>query len=1164
MSFFSSITNWFSRISSGGSIEIILLIVLIIVGVILLLVALWLLWKLLVLLGKGLLWLFGWGSDKYGVWSQNRREISLAAPPFVAVGWGGSPKIGLRTALAQARNLVGEESVTIVAIAGDGVSDLCRSLSLTPPGLGSIGITAGGSTILIDATQATVGSLRRLSQALPWRRPLDAVVALVGADGIPGDAVMRTSMFARQTGMRIALHLALPSSSKTAAWQIIDAQNADGDTICSQLAADTVRTWLSGGSREGMTQLALAQSQELPTAVDRALAAAPSSVVDVASLSFGGVGMRAAVAQTVARTKPDVALGYTVWAGFAVFIIGLLLTTLVAYNGFSRALELRNTISGASREAAVPWVAEGIDTIPSAAKIRRISGLSHRLSEYSDFSLLMPLAFLAPYHSAPEELGAAFIAGYVLRPLADALGKKSQQLLTPSDDPVTWIENARLVDEWIAAWEGLDEEPEQVDIRGLLSDAFGGTQISWPEGTDLAIVRSGVELPPPELGGLDVDKITDDARGNFIATMRAWADKVYTNGTAARAARQAIDNSASWRVQHKALTDLRIALQDPGQNWLTAAQDAPDHVYELRILGRALGLSLFNQANVLRAKAEISRIRIEARDAVDYFVLPRVGPIMARSGKSSGSGSGPSVTLTPPAAAWLEFLDKVATAGFTELPTEATPIPTGHVSIDIREVGNANRKLQVFDTFSSNLPTNLTPAIAQSLISQVSNELVVGVTLEVERALRSTSIAGVASEQAARLSRVRPAIEDLAKIEKWLEVHQAPNEARRVLEVRSRVSEVILVASAGVLTEEDPLAAYPDPAADGNALVRRFERGVVRMRRIFDQYASPFIASALQGTGWAALEWHNMERDIAGYDRGDTTSVLTGLEGMVRAYAENPKATCDAPRAALSGRDDYLARSMFRFRTELDYTCLKTSLAEARVKYHKLIDYFDRYVSWLWPYSKDPSAVEITPTNLAEFIAQIEDAESDLPKLEDAFADDLVENAEFWSRNQNGNAVVSFHIDWRTRRVEESLAENVIEIKIEGAEVDEDENYTWRYGVPMSVTLRIAKNSPYRFVDSNDGEGLTKVLTHAGNGTWLRVFRDLDNGVATFQAQVYRVSKKRSRRRRRSTRPQPQKIFPLRITARVTHVDGRPLKIPNFSQYAEYRLSLKTPKNGES
>lgn len=1155
MSFLSPIIGWFSRVSSGGgALEMVLLIVLLIIGLIVFLILLWLAWKLLVLLGKGLMWLFGWGSDKYSVWSQNKREASLAAPPFVATGWGGSPNLRLRGALSQARDLVGEDAVTIVVIAGDGMSDLCRGLGLTPPGVGVIGITAGGSTILIDATQANTGALRRLSVALPWRRPVDALVALVGPDGVPPEAVVRTSVFARMAGMRIALHLALPSASKTAAWQIIDAQNNDGDLICSQLASETVRTWLSGGSREGMTQLALAQSRELPGSVDRALTSAPSSVVDIASLSFGGVGLRAAVAQSVARTRPDIALGYSVWAGSIFFAVGIVLTALVAYSGLSRTLELRNTISGAAREAAVPWVAEGIDTIPNAAKIRRISGLSRRLSEYSDFSLLMPLAGLAPYHSAPGQLGAAFLTGYVLRPLADALDKKSKLILTPEPDPVTWIENARLVDEWIAAWEGLEEEPAEVDIRNLFSDAFGGSEASWPEGIDVAIVQSDVGVPRPEVGGLDVDDLVNYAQGNFIATMQAWADKVYTNGPVATAARRAADSSANWREQHAALTALRVALQDPSQQWLTAAEDKPDHAFELRILGRALGLSLFSQANVLEAKAEVSRIRIKARDDIEYFVIPKIGPLMTRSGSASGSSSGPAVTLTSAAAAWLEFLDKVTSAGFTELPTTAQPLPTGLVTIDARAVAEARRKLRVFEQFSSNLPTSLQPSVAQDLIRQLTNELVVGITLEVEQALRHTSIVGVASEQAARLARVQPSIDELAEIEEWLQLQQASAEAKRVLDVRARVAEVVLIASSDVLTEEDPVAVYPDPAADGNALVRRYERGVDRLRRIFEQYANPFIESALFGSGWAALEWRNMQQDIAGYDRGDVTSVLSGLEGMIRAYTEDPKSSCDAPRAALSGRDDYLARTMFRFRSELDYTCLRTSLAEARARYQKLVDYFDRYVGWLWPYSGDVAALELTPSTLAEFVSQLKDAQSYLPQLEENFARDLLDNAEFWSLNDSGNAVVDFHVDWRTRRAEETLAEHIIRVDIEGAEVDEDQNYTWRYGTPVSITLRLAKDSPYRFANPNDGEGLTRRLVHSGNGSWLRIFEDLNNGVATFSADVVRHSRKSRRANRQNNNVA---TLPLRVTARVTHSDGRPLKVPLFSKYAEYRLRLR-------
>lgn len=1158
--FFTSIGTWVSRVMDGGALEIVLLIVIIIVALIVFLVLLWVLWKLLVLLGKGILWLINWGMDRYGVWSQERREERLSAPPMVATGWGAPPNIGIGRALVQARKLVGQDAVTIVLVDGDGVSDLCRSLGLTPPGVGTIGITAGGNTILVDASKADFKVLRRLSRALPWRRPADAVVTLVNPDGIPTESIVRSATFARHAGMKMALHFVLPSTSKTAAWQIIDARNKDGDTVCSELAADTMRTWLSGGSREGMTQLAIAQSRELPSALDRALLAAPSSVVDIAALSFGGAGLRAAVAQTVERTRPQAVLGYAMWIGFLIFGFSVALTLLVIFSAIAQTFGLRAAVSNATREAAVPWVAQDVGTIPSAVKVQRVASLSNRLSEYSEFSFLMPLASLTPNHSAPRDLASAFLTGYVLRPLAGALDSRTTRLLQPTDNPVTWMDGAEVIDDWFASWEGLYEDPREVNIRNLFVDAFGGTQASWAEGTDVAIVRAGAEPPPAELGGLDVDSLTELAQSNFLITMQRWAHKVYANGPVASAARRASDSSADWRAQHKALTELRIALQDPSQQWLTSAKDKPDHDFELRILGRALGLSLFGQGNALRAKAEISRVRIDAREAVRLFVLPDVGPIMARSGSSSSKGA--AVTMTKEAGAWLAFLDRVAVAGFTDLPKRATETLVGTVTLDVAEVANARNKLRIFDQFASDLPSGLPPSVAQNLLQQLSSELVVGITLAVEQSLRYALVEGVASEQAKSLARVQPAIDDLSAIEDWLQIRQSESEAARVSKVRARVAESVLLASSGVLTEENPVGIYPDPSADGNALVRRYERGVERLKRIFEQYASPFVESASVGSGTAALEWRNMKQDIEGYERGDPDSVLSGLEGMVRAYAEDPVATCDAPRAALTGRDDYLARTLFRFRSDLHYACLQTDLGDSREAYRKLVDYFDRYVEWLWPYAGNEDAPEITPSTLSDFIAEIKASEEDLAKLVDEpFVTDLIENVRFWSLDKSGAATVQFRVDWRTRRAEENLAEHVISFDIEGATVDEQGTYTWRYGAPLAIKIRLAQNSPYRFVGADDPAGLEKILTNEGNGAWLRTFRDLANGIITFKADTFVAvidERKRKRKKKREINEPPLKLYPLRITARVTHQDGRPMETPSFSKHASYRVGNTT------
>ena len=386
---YAPFVDYISKLMSGGTFEIVLLIILIVVGLILFLIALWILWKLLVLLGKGLLWVFRFGGEKARETAQAKREARLAAPPPVATGWSTSPRIGLRRALAQARRLVGHDALRIVVVAGKGTSDLYRGLGLTPPGIGTIGISAGNDIILIDASKADTGMLRRLAGALPWRRPVDGVAAIVDSEGISGEALARTTGFARTLGVRTALHFVFPSTGKTATWQIIDERNQNGDEICSRLAADAARIWLTTGSREGLKELGLAQSRELPSALDRMMAVAPSSLVDVASLCLGGTGLRAAVAQTTERTRPAVSPGLSVWAGVAVLVVGGLLATMAAITAADRASDLRAAVDSSSYEAAVPWNAEGIDTIPNGGRVRRISGIGKRLVDSSDFSPLV-------------------------------------------------------------------------------------------------------------------------------------------------------------------------------------------------------------------------------------------------------------------------------------------------------------------------------------------------------------------------------------------------------------------------------------------------------------------------------------------------------------------------------------------------------------------------------------------------------------------------------------------------------------------------------------------------------------------------------------------------------------------------------------------------------
>ena len=125
-----------------------------------------------------------------------------------------------------------------------------------------------------------------------------------------------------------------------------------------------------------------------------------------------------------------------------------------------------------------------------------------------------------------------------------------------------------------------------------------------------------------------------------------------------------------------------------------------------------------------------------------------------------------------------------------------------------------------------------------------------------------------------------------------------------------------------------------------------------------------------------------------------------------------------------------------------------------------------------------------------------------------------------------------FRIDWRARPGDERFAEHLIDFEMTGVELGEDGVYTWRYGSPFSLVLRLAKDSPLQFADAVDLERKERVLGGGGNGGFLRAFAGLTMGSVAFEHQVLDPNGGRAS---------------LRLTARLTHADGMPMTMPAFS-----------------
>ena len=1141
--FTANVVDFAARLLAGGVFELVVFVILVVLAIVVVIVVIWLAWKLLVLLAKGLLWLvkttFALGRERGAA----RRERRLGALPRVATGWASRSRMPLRSALAQARRTAGENALRIVVVANEGsFGDLCAGLGAVAPAPATFGIAARDGLVLVDASQASLADLRTLGRSLPWSRALDAAAVVVRDESVPADALVRTGAFARACGLELALHVVVSSPSRAPVWALFGRARPDGRSLCDALLRDASRWWLGGGSREGLEQLVGARSRELASELDRAIGAVPSPSVRFASLALGGAGLAAAVSQSTSLTRPARTTAVSSRVLYAACVGFVALSVYTAMALLHRSLDLHSAVETAEREASTTWVLTDVDTVPNPARVYRVVRSAMRLSEMSGFLPLAPLAALLPDARAPRDLGAALFEAYLLRPLAAALAEKIEADLVPVEDARAWLVRARRAGEWLVAWDGLADEPEQVDLSRLLADAFGDQVSAWPDRPERALRLSLATVPAPEDGGLDVAYLSTLVRDRFVETMSLWAHGVYTNGPVTAAAEVVADERADWHRRYRALIALRQSLSDSAQRWITAAKDTSDYRYESWIYGRSVGMAVLGTGATVEAKAAVSAIRITAREAATTFTAPGLGPILVRSSAGASGGAQSSLALSPPTSAWLSLLEGFQRLGVAELPPPPDILPHGALTLDVPDVLRARRRLRGFDRLVSEVPRGLPFDAFAATVAEVEAEVLPGTLNAVERAARPFDRSAYEERLTVALSELETGIEALDEIATWFSEHDASAESDALLAIRSRVALTVLGAGADVLETRDPLAIHFDAGADRQAMVRRFERGVSALERIYEQYAKSNAAVAASAGEFLALEWTQIGRDLEGYRSGDPVSAISALSGMVRAYSENPVDACAAERSTHAGvRDDYVARAFARYVADRARVCHALRLAGTRRVYDALVSYYETHLVSLWPYTASPDAPEAGTAKLSTFVERVRAGTDALSQIEGRYSALFAETARFWNVESDPLAV-EFRLEWRARRAEELNARHIIGFAVEGPEPDEDGVYTWRYGSPFAVRLRLAKDSPLRFADATDASGLERRVAYPGNGALIRALSSLDPlGMWSFSGFLVDAASAR---------------HDLRISARFEHRGGAALRAPAFP------LVLPAPSKG--
>ena len=284
-----------------------------------------------------------------------------------------------------------------------------------------------------------------------------------------------------------------------------------------------------------------------------------------------------------------------------------------------------------------------------------------------------------PTRGRPGSWGPPCSRPTFFAPLPAALAETIETDLVPVEDARAWLVQARRAGEWLAAWDGLADEPDQVDLSMLLADAFGDQASAWPDRPEQALTLSLATVPAPEDGGLDVPYLsTLVARSLRRDDVPSGRTASTTDGPIATAARGVADERAHWHERYRALIALRQSLSDSAQRWITAPKDESDYRYESWIYGRSVGMAVLGTGATVKAKAAVKRhpdcgargrhhVHCAGDSARSSFV---------RAPAPRAERSPPSLSRRR-ASAWLSLLEGLRRLGIAELPPPPDVLPHG-------------------------------------------------------------------------------------------------------------------------------------------------------------------------------------------------------------------------------------------------------------------------------------------------------------------------------------------------------------------------------------------------------------------------------------------------------------------------------------------------------
>ena len=1142
-------SGWFAGAASlgaallgGGTFEKVLLVLLVVAVLVVLVIVVWLVCKLVWLLVKS------FGGTAAGAAARarergvrRRAEREDALPP-VRAGWMEDGRPSLRRVLREAGRIGGDTAPWAVVVSGEGAAALERELGLLPAPAAEVRVSASERLVLVDAANATERTLRRLARRLPWRRPFDALVVLAPDGAVAPRAAYRAALVARGSGVAAALHVVLPGAGASGegggdrgtrgAARIVEPGRGGARDLLGDLEADVARAWLGGAGegRDAVRAVARTFGTDLKEAV-RALRDRAPACLDLAGLASGAGRLPETIAATAGRTVPDRRGPLAMQGAAALLVAGIVL-------GAAGALDAARD---AERLGSLMKVAEGqrierlarADLVPDPARAEAVARLAIDLAEAGGSTWTRPAGRWLPGAGALRTLAADLLVGYVGRPLGTEVERRAAALLASAADIETWTERAARADRLLGGWNALLAGAGEADVGGLLDVVFGAPPGGWPAGVGDALERTGAARTLERLEVVDRGRLREAAREGLLGSARAAARRRYVEGPILAGARIAADPGASRAERHAALERTREALGQPASAWLVESKDRPEHTEVLPVLARALGLPLVESEWVARAGADLSRARRQAREDALHIAGPRLGPVLERG------GGGTRLRLSSAAEAWLEVLDRIEAARLGPGPQDGVGRPgrpgrAGPLTLDAERVRRAGARIERYEGLAARVPPALPPALAAATLAGARERLAARLAQDIEGALVPLSApvaSGASGAPPPPPDRVLVyAIETARKVGAWLDDHgwseaggMARAAADRTIESHLRLGLDAVLAADPIRIEIGRRGADPERARE------RLARSAEAIRGLQRSYAEPLLALAADARGEAARSWRSLARALDAWERGDVRSGIGGLASLLDAFAADPAGACADPRFP-PAPPGYLGQVVRRTRSDFGAACRRLGHQERLAARDRVLAGFGPVLARSWPWSGDPASPD-APKEAVDRYVSVLGAAPDLSDLDARYVPELELERALWTTSDEGDACIELGIEWRARPPEDENAHHLIAIEIEGTQ-RRDGAHGWRYGTPVTLRLKLARNSPYRFAAGAGGGSLEHVERFEGSASLLRMLDSLARRGWRVEAPLVDEAGNEAT---------------LRLSVRAFRPGGGPLELPAFA-----------------